>query len=250
MAKRHDTIGIKQVVRLEWMQKAAELQASGMMPKQVRQELHDVLAESKGSGAEGQRGDTSRSQVVNMLVNIWVTPDKGLSEFRDALLDAMAADRDFELAAHWAMISAAYPFWLNSAKHVGRLLGLQDRVTQAQITKRVKEQYGDRQTVSRYTRYTIRSYVAWGVVVDTDDKGAYAAAPPSIVREPDHVALLLEGTLHADPNGKSPHAGLVNHPGLFPFQLSSLTGDAIAAADERLHVSRFGLDEIVLGLRT
>ena len=65
------------------------------------------------------------------------------------------------LPLHSAILSAAYPFWFNVATQTGRLLKLQEQITQHQIFNRLKEQYGDRETVSRNARYTIRSFVAW-----------------------------------------------------------------------------------------
>ena len=84
MSKRHDAIGIKQAIRFEWMQKAANLLLAGLNARTIRQELHEFLADRKGNGSEGQRGETSRTQVVNMLINIWIVPDSDLISFRDA----------------------------------------------------------------------------------------------------------------------------------------------------------------------
>ena len=101
-------------------------------------------------------------------------PDKEIKQFRDvALVHANKISVKERMPLHWAMISAAYPFWAGVAKHVGRLLNLQDQITKKQIIQRLKEQYGDRQTISRYARYVIRSFVAWGVLNDTHAKGVY-----------------------------------------------------------------------------
>ena len=59
MGKRYEAIGIKQAIRFEWMQKAANLLLAGLDTKTIRQELHEFLAERKGSGSDGDRGETS-----------------------------------------------------------------------------------------------------------------------------------------------------------------------------------------------
>lgn len=41
MGKRHETIGIKQAIRFEWMQKTANLLLAGLDAKVIRQELHE-----------------------------------------------------------------------------------------------------------------------------------------------------------------------------------------------------------------
>jgi len=53
---RHKAIGIKQVIRIEWMQKAANLLLAGLDAKAIRQELHEFLADRKGNGSEDKRG--------------------------------------------------------------------------------------------------------------------------------------------------------------------------------------------------
>jgi len=79
-------------------------------------------------------------------MKIWVSPDPGLIPFRDASLAFLREHPSMALVVHWGMISAIYPFWFNVARQTGRLLALQDQVTQTQIINRLKEQYGDRQT--------------------------------------------------------------------------------------------------------
>ena len=168
---RHESIGIKQVIRFEWMQKTANLLMAGLDAKTIRQELHEFLADRKGNGSEGTRSNQTRTFVVNNLMKIWVSPDPELIPFRDALLAFLRKNPSMALAVHWGMISVVYPFWFNVARQIGRLLTLQDQLTQTQIINRLKEQYGDRQTVSRYARFVIRSFVAWEVLKDSQIKG-------------------------------------------------------------------------------
>ena len=44
---RHESIGIKQAIRFEWMQKTANLLMAGLDAKTIRQELHEFLADRK-----------------------------------------------------------------------------------------------------------------------------------------------------------------------------------------------------------
>ena len=139
MGKRHQAIGVKQVIRYEWMQKAAQLQLAGLDAKSIRQELHEFLTDRKGSGSNEERSTYTRSFVVNNLMNIWVSPVPELVAFRDSALVLLRTHPSMELAVHWGMISAVYPFWFNAAWQTGRLLTLQDQVTQnAKSSHRLK----------------------------------------------------------------------------------------------------------------
>ena len=122
MGKRHETIGIKQAIRFEWMQKTASLLLAGLDAKTIRQELHEFLVDRKGNGSEGERSDQTRTFVVNNLMKIWGSPDSELIPFRDASLAFLRENPSMALAVHWGMISAVYPFWFNVARQTGRLL--------------------------------------------------------------------------------------------------------------------------------
>jgi len=249
MGKRHEAIGIKQTIRFEWMQKAANLLLAGLDAKTIRQELHEFLSVKKGNGSEGERSDLTRTFVVNNLMNIWVSPDPHLTSFRDASLAFLRENPAMALAVHWGMISAVYPFWFNVALQTGRLLALQDQVTQKQIINRLKEQYGDRQTVSRYARFVIRSFVAWGGLKDSEAKGCYEKAAPVNIPDANLAILIFESALLASPEGKSALRLLLNNPAFFPFQLPVMTGDFVSRRSDRIGVDRYGLDDELLKLK-
>ena len=249
MAKRHEALGIKQVIRFDWMQKAANLLLAGLDAKTIRQELHEFLADRKGNGTAGERSDQTRTFVVNNLMNIWVSPAPELVPFRDASLEFLRKNPSMALAAHWGMISAVYPFWFNVARQTGRLLALQDQATQTQIINRLKEQYGDRQTVSRYAQFVIRSFVAWGALKDSEAKGCYEKAVPVSIAEPNLAILMIESALLATPEAKSALGLLLNNPAFFPFQLPVMTGDFASQRSGRIDVIRYGLDDELLKLK-
>ena len=248
MGKRHKAIGIKQAIRFEWMQKAAHLLLAGLDAKTIRQELHEFLAHRKGNGSEGEHSDQTRTFAVNNLMKIWVSPDPGLIPFRDASLAFLRERPSMSLAVHWGMISAVYPFWFNVARQTGRLLALQDQVTQTQIINRLKEQYGDRQTVSRYARFVIRSFVAWGALKDSEAKGCYEKLAPVSVADSDLVILMFESALHATPEAKGALRLLLNNPAFFPFQLPVMTFNFVMGRSDRIIVEKYGLDETYVAI--
>lgn len=249
MGIRHEAIGIKQAIRFESMQRSANLLLAGLDVKTIREALHELLADRKGNGSENERSVQARSFAVNNLMKIWVSPVPELIPFRDASLAFLRENSAMALAVHWGMISAAYPFWFNVARQTGRLLALQDQVTQTQIINRLKEQYGDRQTVSRYARFVIRSFVAWGALKDAEVKGCYEKAAPVNIAEPNLAILMFESALLATPEAKGALGLLLNNPALFPFQLPVMTGDFVSQRSDRIDVVRYGLDDELLILK-
>lgn len=249
MGQRHDAIGIKQVIRLEWLERTTNLLLAGLDVTSLRLELHEYLAARTGSGAASERGATSRTQVVNMLIRTWRAPDQELRPLRDAFLEYLRQHPAMKRVIHWGMIGAAYPFWFNAAQQTGRLLALQDQVTQAQIIQRLKEQYGDRQTVSRYARSVIRSFVMWGALQDLAGKGSYEKNAPINIPDPRLAALMLEAALHALSDGRGTLGRLLNNPAFFPFTFPAVTGDLVSRYNERIELVRYGLDEELLKLK-
>ncbi len=248
MSKRHEKIGIKQVIRLEWMDHVLNMLLAGMEPEAIRTELKDYLADKKQSGGTGERGEKTYLMAIGPL-SAWFDPEPELVDFRDhALMLASKLQQKEWLPLHWAILSAAYPFWFNVAKQTGRLLNLQEMITRDQIFNRLKEQYGDRETVSRNARYTVRSFVAWGVLKDTKSKGSYEKSDGLTIQDRDLAILLLEAALHAMPEGKGALGLLINSPAFFPFQLPMLTGDLIAKSASGIDVVRHGLDDELLKL--
>jgi hypothetical protein len=154
----------------------------------------------------------------------------------------------YRSAVHWALLCAAYPFWYNVASRVGRLLNLQDQVTQSQIVLRLKETYGDRQTVSRRARYVIRSLVNWNVLRDSKVKGCYEKVLPVVITDLDLSVFMLEAALYASPEDKQALSLLLNNPAFFPFQLPVIVGDYVSQHTERVEVDRYGLDDEYLRL--
>ncbi|AKB19632.1 hypothetical protein [Methanosarcina sp. WWM596] len=249
MGKRHEKIGIKQVIRLEWMDYVLNMLLAGMGPESIRVELKSYLADKKQSGGTGERGEKTYLMAIGPL-SAWFDPEPELVDFRDhALMMASKLQQKQWLLLHWAILSAAYPFWFSVAKQTGRLLNLQEKVTQRQIFDRLIEQYGDRETVSRNARYSIRSFVAWGVLKDTESKGSYEKSDTLLIQDKDLVILLLEASLYATPEGKGALGLLINSPAFFPFEFTMLTGDLIVKKAPGIDVVRHGLDDELLKLK-
>ena len=250
MSKRHEAIGIKQVVRLEWYDYALDMLIDNMAPNKIREQLDQFIRDRLQTGGYGERGEQTYTKAVTQIMKCWVTPDKQLMAIRDhALLYARNHQRDIRTALHWAMTISAYPFWHRVAEQTGRLLNLQESVTQKQIRFRCFESMGERSTVERSARRVIRSFVVWGVLKDSDEKGCYEKQPSIDIKDQNLIALLFEAVLYAIPEGKAALNLLMNSPALFPFELTAMTGDYISQTSDCIEVIRYGLDDELLKLK-
>lgn len=248
MSKRHELIGIKQVVRLEWYDLALDLLLKRNSSSEIRQELAEILKDRLQSGGFGERGESTYVKAVGQIMHCWVTPAKELLPLRDRALEcAGKCSSNERLPLHWAMTIAAYPFWHKVAVQVGRLLNLQPIVSQTQIRKRCYEAFGERSTIERSARRVIRSFVTWGVLKDSATKGCYEKQISTFIANQDIAALLIEATLHTIPSGNMPLSVLKDDPALFPFQLPPFNGNMLALPG--VEYVRHGLDNELLKLR-
>jgi hypothetical protein len=147
------------------------------------------------------------------------------------------------------MVMAVYPFWSSVATQVGRLLRLQDSAAVAHVQRRVREQYGERETVSRRTRYVLRSYLDWCVLQETGKKGIYSAGTTRAIDDSRLIAWMVEASLHARANGAAPLKDLLDSPSLFPFRLKPIHAESLLAASSKIDILRHGLDDDLVMLR-
>ena len=95
----------------------------------------------------------------------------------------------------------------------------------------------------------MRSFIDWGVLNETRDKGVYEQGQLYSVEEPGLIAWIVEASLHARSNGSAASRDLLDSPGIFPFRLAHVSVEHLAALSPRLDILRHGLDDDLVMLR-
>jgi len=127
--------------------------------------------------------------------------------------------------------------------------GSRERAAASQVQRRVREQYGERETVSRRVRYVLRSFVDWGVLKETPEKGIYTPGLSRAINRVELIAWLVEAFLHAHPNGSVALRTVLDSTSLFPFRLRPVPADHLAAVSGQLEVLRHSLDDELIILK-
>lgn len=246
-SRRFGQIGLDRLVRLDWLEKTATLVLAGNDVNTTKAVLREDLRDSFPRARTTVRG--SLDKTITILTRVWRSSPGEMDSLRARGLKLLRTlPQDDHVAIHWGMTMAVYPFWAAVATQVGRLLTLQGTAATTQVQRRVKEQYGERETVSRRVRYVLRSYIDWGVLSETDAKGVYRTSQAQVIENPRVVAWLVETYLHTRESACSPIRDVLQSPAFFPFRLLPVPPGALQSASANLGIVRSGPDDILVML--
>lgn len=246
---RYTQIGLDRLIRLEWLEKTAALVLAGNCAQDIKVRLQEDLQASFISTNTEVRG--SLDKTITILMKVWLNVPADLKLLHiDGIELLKSLPRKEHLAIHWGMLIAGYPFWASVATQTGRLLKLQGTVAAAHVQRRVREQYGERETVSRRVRYVLRSFLDWNVLKETGERGVYIIGPTLYLDDPRLLAWLIRASLHAKENSSASMRDLVNGPSLFPFIITPIQTEWLTAENSGIDVLRYGLDDDLLVLKS
>lgn len=238
--KRPSAIGFDRRVRCEWLDSVANKQAAGAKLLELRQFGHRLLRSE-------YPGDDARGKTLTVIFHLWVNvPDRAVA-LRDGASKLLAElDPAERIALHWGLGLATYPFFRDVADATGRFLALQDSVSLAQLQRRLAERWGERSTVQRAAQRIVRSWIDWGALKETKQRGTYA-----LDRRLEVTGVLASWLVEAVLIGADTESQAVTKirtaPQLFPFDMR-ISGHELRRAP-RLVVHREGVDEDVVSLR-
>lgn len=238
--KRSATIGFDRRLRQEWLDAIASKRNAGTTIPELRKFGHKLLR------ADCPTGD-ARGKTLTVLFHLWVdVPAKAVALRDDTgkiLADLEPRQR---IALHWGLGLATYPFFRDTADAAGRLLALQGSVSLAQIQRRLAERWGERSTAQRAAQRIVRSWIDWGVLKESNQRGTYVAA--NSIRATGSLATwIIEAVLVGADSDSQIVSQVCKTPQLFPFDVRISTHELRRAP--RLAVHRQGLDQDVVSLR-
>jgi hypothetical protein len=252
--RRFTQIGFDRFIRLHWLERTARLVWAGSDTAALQSTLTEELRGSFRPRSAGVNG--SLQKTIHILMKIWARPPRELHRLQwDGLELLSRLSRESQIAVHWGMAMAVYPFWGNVAGQVGRLLRLQGKVRVAEVRRRIVERYGERRSVQDAVRRVLRSMLDWGVLAYPAGRdarhsdGTYVPGLSVAVGQVELIAWLAEAVLHAHPDGMGTMRAVLGSPSLFPFDVSPISAAHLAAVSEWLDVERHGLDQDFLALR-
>lgn len=235
-------IGFDRKVRLSWLDAVAGWTAQGMPAVEIRSKL-DLLLEGEVTG------EAARKKTKGVLLRTWLLVAEDLEPLRDEAL-ALLTERPGpdRLLLHWGMVCANYPVVWEVASAVGRLLSLQGSVSLAQVRRRIVETYGERSSLIRASQRIIRSFVDWGVLLETEEKGVYLPAPALPISDERLTVWLVEAAVRTTGKELGVLTSVLGSPALFPFNIEQFSAQVLEQSP-RLELYRQNRDEDLVALR-
>ena len=245
--RRYSSIGYNRDVKMYWLDLVADMVSKGSLLSEIHSALDELLKDKLSVNSTAKR--SSRGKTITILLKTWAHPDPVLESLRDrGLMLFEITSNNARLCLHWGMTIAQYPFCAVVAETIGRLFRLQGETNAQEVQRRVSERFGQRETVSRSTRCTLRSFVDWGAIKDTDKKGVYQAAPKVDVSDPTTIYWMLEALLHTTESGAGMLSALVTSPAFFPFNMDGVHGRP-PNEFEKIEVIPHSWDDFILKLK-
>jgi hypothetical protein len=230
-------IVFRRKVRAIWLEQGLALAAQGLPWNDAKPALVEPVA------AENPGAETIR-KVLEHIRRIWFEPPDNCIALRSAALTLFRANDSpaTRTLLNWGMPIAAYPFVGSVGETIGRLLRLQKEIHREDVQRRLREQYGDRDFVSRITRYTVSSFLDWGIIAETSKRGVYIAGQQTRPVGAKLMAWLAEAVLISRDKTQMPFSQLCNHPTLFPIALDGLNAPVLQS-NAHLRVERQSLNQ-------
>lgn len=235
-------IGFDRDIKLEWLDAVATQVSAGRSTPEVRASIHKML---RGELASGRPG-AALTKTTTVLLHIWCQVPENAVMLRDRIASVVADLTPHErLAAHWAMCLATYPFFLDVAANIGRLLSLQGEVSLATVKRRLAERWGDRSLMPQATRKVIRSMISWGVLSDLKP-GLYTGQARKTHTVARTRMFLAEALLVGSRSKSLPVLDIERHPALFPFDVVVTAGTFRSAKQFSVHRQGTDMDMVEL----
>lgn len=234
-----DRIGFDRTLRLPWLDQAA------LLASELRNEdaLRIALLEWLSSYVAGEE---SRWRTAQVLTRMWWRVPEAHVALRDEALGWIAGlPAEERLVLHWGMALLAYPFFLDVATIIGRLLRLQGAFKLAQVSERIGARWGNRSTLEFALAREMHSLVNWGVLQHGQERGIYVAAPSTRL-PPTDAGLWLLGAVLCARGETRPASDLLRAPELFPFDIAMTLSDMLGSQRFLLHQE--GLDTTLVQL--
>jgi len=176
-------VGLSRAIKLEWLNKTAELVLSGNDEATIKETLNEYLS------FEISSPDNLR-KTREILMTVWVKSAVSAQEIHRRAVEAYGSEHSDKLALNWAMLMLAYPVFSDVCGFIGKISGMQDTFATSWLRERLLDVWGGRSTLIHTCDKILQTLKYLGVIENVKT-GVYRIKQYKISDEQTIVVMLM-----------------------------------------------------------
>lgn len=202
-------VGLSRNLKMTWLNKAVELLSEDLPETEYKDKLNEYLSfEIKST--------TNLRKTREILMNLWYYENPEIQALRTQARSLIEKDQDNSLAAHWCVILATYPIFVDVSRIIGKLSEFEDEFTLRQLKQKIFDEWGERATLFHSIDKIIATMKAIGAL-KAEKPGRYTIVKHE-VRDDKVNALLASAGMTVEDKGNFTLQELRGMSYMFPFK--------------------------------
>lgn len=235
-------IGMSRNIKIEWLNKVADLYISGKTEKVTKDELNEYLSFEIKS-------PTNLRKTREILTNIWIRDIANDNGNKTSVKDLAAelflsGKNENKLLAHWCLMLVAYPVFADICSTIGKMDSKMFDISNKEISSKMFDLWGERSTLLHSIGKIIKTLKDIDVLY-TLPKNKYGIKK-HIIEGKDGLRLIAYTVLYLKEKLYMSTEELNNSPEMFPFEYC-ITIDALNS-NGLFSIDKFG-GELVISKR-
>ncbi len=205
-------IGMSRNIKLEWLNKAANLYIMDKSEDEIKEELNEYLSFEIKS-------PTNLRKTREILMNIWARDEDNFIQSKEIAVKLYQADeKENQLLAHWCLMLLAYPVFADICSTIGKMDRKMFDISNKEIRNKMFDLWGERSTLYHSIDKNIRTLKDIGVLYSLP-KYQYGINKYGI-KNKDGLILITNTLLILKDKLYLSTGELNNSPEFFPFEYS------------------------------
>ncbi len=206
-------IGFNRHLEMDWLVQTASWSANGVHGQALKNKIDVLLAPSFDS-------KVAQDKTRNLLFFFFYSESKSVPKaFHADACRLLIEYSEVNIAIHWGMMLAKYPFFYNVTAQIGKMAKHEGLFIYKQLEQRITEVYGDTSTIKRCIQFVVRTLINLELL-SNPKQGVYQLRKPISIAHDDVKSWLAEVSVRAEGNSSKSLSAISNDPAWFPFYIN------------------------------
>ena len=227
-------VGFSCALKLSWLNKAAQLVEERLSTEDYKKEMSEYLS-FEISGTELLR------KTRDILMNVWYYENTEIGAAREKAIYLLKEYPEYSSAIQLCMLYLTFPVFKDICRYAGRILDFQDDFTNAQLTQKLYDDWGERGTLSVTCQRVTLTLKEMGLLTSVTKQRHMPEK--QIINDPEVIGFIIWVAMKSDKNSYYSLEELTSFDIMFP--LSYPVNKELLMTDDRFSVNTFGGEMVV-----